>query len=70
MNKLEILFYGLPIMILLLALAASPWLALAYIVNGILGHGLGVTHILSLAYVLILLLLLALVSPMFGKGRS
>ena len=70
MKKLELLLYGLPILILLVALAASPWLALFYLVHGLLAQTIGLLHLVALAYVAMLLGLLAAVSPIFGKNET
>lgn len=70
MKKLEILLYGFPILIVLIAVAASPWLALAVVFNGLVTHAFGPAGFLALGYLIFLILLLALASPVFKRAGS
>lgn len=70
MKKLEIYLIRILLILVLGVIAVSPFLAASHLWHGIAAGNIDVSHLLSLAYLLLIALGLFLISPAFSDNRQ
>ncbi len=70
MKRLELYFIRTVLIAVLATIAASPFLAVSHLLQGLLNGTLETTHLLALGYLLLIALAMFLVSPAFSDHKS
>lgn len=69
MKRLEIYIMRTVLVAVLAAIAASPFMAVSYLLRGVFERTLETTHLIALVYILLIALALFLISPVFGESK-
>ncbi len=69
MKKLELYLFRGALVTILAAVAASPFVAAGHLFYGFVSRTMQTTHLLALAYLMLIALALFLISPAFGDNK-
>ena len=69
MKRLELYFIRIVLILVLAAIAASPFLAMGHFLHGVFDRRFEGTHLLALGYLLLVALAFFLVSPIFSENK-